>query len=37
LLHGYKQQYDAHYHSPSDQAQRAGLWVKLKEWFKGNF
>lgn len=37
LLHGYKQQYDSHYHSPSDQAQGPGFLLKLKEWFKGNF
>ncbi|CAM4400029.1 MAG: Cell division protein FtsA [Legionella sp.] len=37
LLHGYQQQYDARYNVPAMSENSKGLWLRMKEWFQGNF
>lgn len=37
LLHGFQQQYDARYSIPSMNENSRGVWVRMKEWFQGNF
>lgn len=37
LLHGYQQQYDARYNLPKMNESSKGVWLRMKEWFQGNF
>lgn len=37
LLHGYKQQFEGHYHTPATHREGKKLWIRMKEWFQGNF
>ncbi|MDR3441650.1 MAG: cell division protein FtsA [Legionella sp.] len=37
LLHGFQQQYDARYSIPTMNENSRGVWVRMKEWFQGNF
>lgn len=37
LLHGYYQQFESGYNLGINNESRRGLFIKLKEWFRGNF
>jgi cell division protein FtsA len=37
LLHGFQQQYDARYTVPVTNENVRGMWLRMKEWFQGNF
>lgn len=37
LLHGFQQQYDARYSVPASNESSRGMWLRMKEWFQGNF
>lgn len=37
LLHGYQQQYDTGYNSPTLAENSRNIWSRMREWFKGNF
>ncbi len=37
LLHGFQQQYDARYTAPAANENVRGMWLRMKEWFQGNF
>lgn len=37
LLHGFQQQYEGGYVGPTLSDASAGMWSKMKQWFKGNF
>lgn len=37
LLHGFQQQYDARYTVPATNENGRGMWLRMKEWFQGNF
>lgn len=37
LLHGYQQQYDKRYTAPALSDNSKKLWLRMKEWFQGNF
>ena len=37
LLHGLKQQYEGGYNMPAMGNNSRGMWLKVKEWFQGNF
>ncbi|MFI4962953.1 MAG: cell division protein FtsA [Legionellales bacterium] len=37
LLHGLKQQYEGSYNVPAMNDNSKGLWLRVREWFQGNF
>lgn len=37
LLHGFQQQYDARYAVPTMNEKNRGMWMRMREWFQGNF
>lgn len=37
LLHGYQQQYENTYFSPALHTSSRSMWIRMKEWFQGNF
>ncbi|MBN9230819.1 MAG: cell division protein FtsA [Legionella sp. 40-6] len=37
LLHGYQQLYDARYNMPVMNDNSKNIWLRMKEWFQGNF
>jgi cell division protein FtsA len=37
LLHGYQQQYEGRYNAPTMHDHQKRVWVRIKEWFQGNF
>ncbi len=37
LLHGYQQQYEGAYNTPAVNDNVKGVWLRMKEWFQGNF
>lgn len=37
LLHGFQQQYEGGYNSPTLNELSSGLWTRMKRWFQGNF
>ena len=37
LLHGFQQQYDPRYAVPVTQENAKGVWLRMKDWFQGNF
>lgn len=37
LLHGYQQQYEGSYTVPASSASSKGVWLRMREWFQGNF
>ena len=37
LLHGYRQQYEGGYSTPTMNENSKSMWSRMKEWFQGNF
>lgn len=37
LLHGLKQQYEGSYNVPAMSDNSKGIWLRVREWFQGNF
>lgn len=37
LMHGHRQHYDGGYNAPIMNDNAKGMWLRMKEWFQGNF
>jgi cell division protein FtsA len=37
LLHGYQQQFEGGFHGPTLTDNSGGIWLRMKQWFNGNF